>query len=256
MMALAALTWMLPAAAMPSIDTALVHGYDDDALALIFGVSEVLPEGSETASPDCALSSSEDGPYTYTVDEDGNVDSLTTEDGTPVEFTSEGATGEGIAYGEEGVEECGLTSVPVEGPNGQVNHGQVVRAFVQAIKAMGIRGGGCVVRVIAQSGYGKGDQQVRASDGDTDEEETIVDDPQAVLDEDLTVELETALAACHGRFSEDPDGDDDTIDDDGDDDTIDDDAPGRSGEAHANQGNGNKNKDKNKNGQGNGNKDG
>lgn len=46
------------------------------------------------------------------------------------------------------------------GPNGQINHGQVVSSFVHALKEAGIKGKGCLVRHIAGSDYGKEDQGI------------------------------------------------------------------------------------------------
>jgi hypothetical protein len=47
---------------------------------------------------------------------------------------------------------CGLSGVVVAGPNGQVNHGQ----FMKAAKSLfDIKGQGCIVRYLAQSDIGK-----------------------------------------------------------------------------------------------------
>jgi len=59
--------------------------------------------------------------------------------------------------------ECGLTGGVVGGPNGQINHGQFMKLFHQLA---GKEGGGCLNRVMAQSDFGKGDQQLRTSDVD------------------------------------------------------------------------------------------
>ena len=57
-------------------------------------------------------------------------------------------------------------TVDVVGPAGQINHGQVVSNFVRALKEqlneVGRRAGiGCLVRLVAQSDDGKGEEQVR-----------------------------------------------------------------------------------------------
>ena len=55
-------------------------------------------------------------------------------------------------------------TVDATGPAGQVNHGQVVSNFVRALKLQlneaGRKAGiGCLVRMVAQSNHGKGDEQ-------------------------------------------------------------------------------------------------
>ena len=55
-------------------------------------------------------------------------------------------------------------TVDATGPAGQVNHGQVVSNFVRALKLQlneaGRKAGiGCLVRMVAQSSHGKGDEQ-------------------------------------------------------------------------------------------------
>jgi hypothetical protein len=66
------------------------------------------------------------------------------EDLEPAEapYTYDGADGE-----------CGATATSVAGPNGQVNHGQFMKAFRQLIDIEG--GHGCLNRLIAQSDLGK-----------------------------------------------------------------------------------------------------
>lgn len=100
-----------------------------------------------------------------------------------------------------GEEECPLVEVDVTGPNGQVNHGQIVRAFnLWAKQHRSEFRHGCLVRVIAGSDLGKGDQQVKPTgdddDADADSEEAI----EVVLsDEELTAVFETALLTCQGE---------------------------------------------------------
>ncbi len=62
------------------------------------------------------------------------------------------AGSDSVPYGTEGV--CGLSGVVVEGPNGQINHGQ----FIKAAKSLfDIKGQGCIVRYLAQSEVGRTD---------------------------------------------------------------------------------------------------
>jgi len=82
----------------------------------------------------------------------------------------------------EGV--CGLTGVVVAGPNGQVNHGQ----FMKAAKSLfDIKGQGCIVRYLAQSDIGRTDTtRVRVSE---------VVDPVAIVD-GVLVTFSTFEADC------------------------------------------------------------
>lgn len=122
-------------------DRALIHSYDPDAMRLLYSVTDTESE--------CEVDT--DATYTYEIDEEGTV---TVTDG-------EGGTLEG----------CDFSAVDVAGPEGQVNHGTVVSSFVHALRQAGYEGGiGCYVRIIAQSDYGKGDQQVNIEDVDSDAE--------------------------------------------------------------------------------------
>ncbi len=58
-------------------------------------------------------------------------------------------------------DDCPLTSGEVSGPNGQVNHGMFMKLFNSLYQGPGR---GCVVRHLAQSDLGTGDQQVRAGE--------------------------------------------------------------------------------------------
>ena len=168
-------------------DTLLVEGYDPDNRILVFGVSEIDETGF-----DCTV---EGTGFTYTVDSFGSITDLTGTGGA-VSFKKGGAD---YLYGQtEGI--CDLTAVDVTGPNGQVNHGQVVSSFVQALKEQlreaGVRGGiGCLVHAIAHSDYGKGDQQR----GPTAVDETVVVSGE--------VDLNSPDVACnHKSDSEDGPG--------------------------------------------------
>jgi hypothetical protein len=58
-------------------------------------------------------------------------------------------------------DDCPLTGGEVSGPNGQVNHGMFLKLFNSLYEGMRR---GCVVRHLAQSDLGKGDQQVKPGD--------------------------------------------------------------------------------------------
>ncbi|MGH8947523.1 MAG: hypothetical protein ACRDXF_01595 [Acidimicrobiia bacterium] len=93
-----------------------------------------------------------------------------------------------VAYaGADG--ECGLSGGEVSGPNGQVNHGMFMKLFNSLYEG---RGRGCVVRHLAQSDLGKGDQQIQANDTTPFESVEAGDTG--------TVEFTSAEADCeHGR---------------------------------------------------------
>lgn len=67
--------------------------------------------------------------------------------------------------GEESIPDCELTEGEVAGPNGQVNHGMFMKLFNSVFEGSGR---GCVVRHLAQSDLGKGDQQVKGGEEGSD----------------------------------------------------------------------------------------
>ena len=76
-----------------------------------------------------------------------------------------------VAYsGADG--ECGLSGGEVSGPAGQVNHGMFLKLFNSLYEGFGR---GCVVRHLAQSELGKGEQQVGPG-GDPNFESVVVGD--------------------------------------------------------------------------------
>ena len=84
----------------------------------------------------------------------------------------------------------GCHGVDVTGPNGQINHGTIMSAFVHSLKLIGFEGPrGHAVRELAQSDLGKGDQQVKTGD-DTDASEDAddedADDDTEIGDSDKT----------------------------------------------------------------------
>lgn len=133
-----------------SADRALVHSYDPGAMQLLWATSGV----DEDAEDYCNVGNGD--LYTYEI-----VDEETGE-----------AT---VDIAGKDLEACDFTATDAIGPQAQVNHGTVVSAFVHALKADGYTGIGCYVKLVAQSDYGKGDQQIRvgegtpeATEGDTD----------------------------------------------------------------------------------------
>ena len=202
-----------------SNDTLLVEGFDPENNVLVFGVSTIDEDGF-----DCTV----EGPdYSYVTDGAGSVTSLT-KNGQPASFKFAG--GADFPYGSTtGV--CDLSAVDVTGPAGQVNHGQVVSSFVQALKDQmkeaGVSGGvGCLVRTVAQSDYGKGDEQ---------QGPTVIDETVVVSGE---VDLTAHETTCGGPKSGDG-GDADAADTDGNGNGNGNGNASSHGNGHGNNGNGN-----------------
>ncbi len=115
---------------------------------------------------DCSL---EDGEFTLTYGaptDEGSipVDNLEDEVGVvtfpdrPEDQLAEGLEPAGAPAPYTGADgECGLSGGDVTGPAGQVNHGMFMKLFNSLYEG---QGRGCVVRFIAHSDLGKGDQQV------------------------------------------------------------------------------------------------
>ena len=151
-------------------DTLFSFGYDmeNHLLAINLGSNDTLYE--------CRL---ENGVLTATYGQaspDGviPVDELEDEDEVVVSFDprdqlelADGLTEESDPidyFGAEG--ECGVSGVVVAGPNGQINHGQ----FMKAAKSLfDIKGQGCIVRYLAKSTIGRTDE-TRLSTSDVDPE--------------------------------------------------------------------------------------
>lgn len=187
-MGLLALSGVAAAAEDESDDTVFNFGYDSAAGAFVWNTS------ATDDVYDCTL---ENGPLntTYTRVPDGVVlvDELADPSGEVVSFPArppeevaedvDPADGPIEYSGADG--ECGLSGGTVAGPQGQINHGMFMKLFNSRYDG---QGRGCVVRHLARSGLGKGDQQVRVGDIDPDEETEELDEG--------TVEFETALADC------------------------------------------------------------
>ncbi|MEX2134521.1 MAG: hypothetical protein WEB67_10305 [Acidimicrobiia bacterium] len=101
--------------------------------------------------------------------------------------------------------DCELTGGEVAGPNGQVNHGMFMKLFNSLFEGTGR---GCVVRHLAQSDLGKGDQQVKVDD----ETEAEIDPEETESEVEATVDFTTVETACqHGPG----DGEDDELEEEG-----------------------------------------
>jgi len=168
-------------------DTTFNFGYDETYRVLVWGTSDA------DGLYDCALEGEID--VTYGAEEDGIIEiPLLAGEGTIVSFPPR--MQDDLAEGLEEVEddfvysgsdtECGVVGTAVEGPNGQVNHGMFMKAFNNVYQGPGR---GCIVRFLAQSDLGKGDQQIRVPDVDPDAEQ--------VAEGDIgTVDFASVLADC------------------------------------------------------------
>jgi hypothetical protein len=109
-------------------------------------------------------------------------------------FATYDATEFELLYSLEGEDACSAPessciAVDVVGDNGQVNHGTITSNFVHSL-APG-RGKGCLVRQIARSQFGKGDEQVKTGGNDDGEEEEA---PDGAAPDDSATETEDAQA--------------------------------------------------------------
>lgn len=175
------LLFALPTAAQETdeldpADRALVHAYSAEAMQLLWAT--VMGE-AETAETECGVA--EGDTVTYEVDEEGNV-TITPETDGEIEPS----------------ENCEFHETDVQGPEGQVNHGTVISNFVNALEEEGLEGGrGCYVRAIAQSDYGKGDEQVQVPDVEPANDENG-DETVSIEDVEFTITETT----CNGSNDE------------------------------------------------------
>ena len=183
-------------------------GYDDENDVLVYGASETGTDedGDPKATFDCSVA---DGTYEYEANEDGDVTSLE-QNGSTVTYPGVTST-TAVAYGDTDGE-CDLRAVEVTNEQGVVNHGQVVSSFVHDLKEQGVEGGiGCLVRQVAQSDWGKGDEDAVV---------TTTTSPAGTVsgEVDLTSETVTCGRPDHaGPGGPDKADDEDAAEDEGDD---------------------------------------
>ena len=168
-------------------DTRFNFGYDAQARLFLFNT-----QATDSSPYDCTL---ENGTLTAKYgkqDTDGEIPVEELVGNGPVSF---GATGFELA---EGLQEDTQDSIDYPGPEdecrisafavggqGHINHGQFMKLFNSLID---MRGRGCLNRWLAQSGLGKGDQQVKTQD---------FEDPEDVK---VGIDFETVIATCdHGK---------------------------------------------------------
>lgn len=151
-----------------SNDTVFNYGYDEENQFLIWNITSLDYQPDTEAMEDalaqdfdalleaCSLAmEGDDGPLVDGYSLDGETLTLT-------------KGGEAVT---DLPEECGeFDGGEVTGPNGQVNHGMFMKLFNELYDGAANRG--CLVRHLAQSDLGKGEQKVKAGDVDLAEEET------------------------------------------------------------------------------------
>lgn len=102
----------------------------------------------------------------------------------------------------------GCYGVDVTGPNGQINHGTIMSAFVRSLKGIDFEGPrGQAVRELAHSDLGKGDQKVKTGDDDefgdpSDDDDN--DEDEAELDDGEKTNGPPAHANANGRKDKKP----------------------------------------------------
>ena len=157
-------------------NTVFNFGYDSENQVFVWGAS------STDGTADCTLIGVHQTKY-VTIDGRFWVDDLLTEAGDPVTFpVRDDETAEPVPYASDG--ECALSGGRVSGPNGQVNHGMFMKLFNSMFEG---RGRGCVMRHLAKSDLGKGDQMVKVPD---------VDDEVLTAPESGTIDFESVLTQC------------------------------------------------------------
>jgi hypothetical protein len=173
-----------------SDDTVFNFAYDEEFHVFLWNIT------ANDGTYDCSLENGElTATYGETTDDVIAVDDLTDESDETVTFENRppdevdqeeyDVAEEPIPYsGADG--ECGLSGGEVTGPNGQVNHGMFLKLFNSLYEGTGR---GCLVRYIAQSDLGKGDQQINVSDVDDQFE-------SAEAGDEGTVDFSTFSADC------------------------------------------------------------
>lgn len=147
-----------------------VSGYDDEQYVLVYTHYDTGEDDvAEGEDPDPCADIEDDGTYSYTLGDESVVTSEDDDEDVDDEEPREVTTWEVTLTDEDGdeVAECTLTGVDTTGPEGQVNHGTVVSAFVRSLDLIDFDGPkGCLVSAVARSDWGKGDQQVNVDEGD------------------------------------------------------------------------------------------
>ncbi|HEU4320326.1 MAG TPA: hypothetical protein VFS66_09615 [Acidimicrobiia bacterium] len=147
-----------------------LEGYEEEQFAALLEACGL--EGDDPENPDT---------YTYTYDPATGL----------ITVSSEGDSEGGDTDSEEIV--CGeFQGGDVTGPAGQVNHGMFLKFFNENYEG---EGRGCIVRHIARSGLGKGDQQVKVDDTASDEPTEPAEEETEVVEGSIS--FTTVTTDCH-----------------------------------------------------------
>lgn len=179
-------------------DTVFNYGYDEANHVLVWGAH------AADGQYDCTIEVEGNLTATYGLTEDGLVlvETLHDDEGAVVVFqptppedvsdeVDEPATEEVDYTGPDG--ECVVGGGVVEGPNGQVNHGMVMKLFNEVYEGPGR---GCLVRHLAKSDFAKGDQQINVPDVDAEA-------PDLEEGAEGEIALQSALTDCeHGNANQ------------------------------------------------------
>lgn len=151
------------------------------AIVALLAVSGLASASSDTDED------GDDTTFSFAYDEEFQVFlwNITVDDGE-VDCSLEGSVD--VTYGDPGPDgeitiinpsdtECEISGAEVTGPNGQVNRGMFLKLFNSLYEGTGR---GCLVRYIAQSDLGMGDQQINVSDADDQFESASTDDTSSV----------------------------------------------------------------------------
>jgi hypothetical protein len=127
-------------------DVAFTCDFEDGTLTAMFGTGD--PNGVIAVD----VLEGEDGVKTFDPRPEDELAEGVVAETEPAEYA-----------GADGV--CGVSGLIVAGPNGQINHGQLVKA---AKGLLDMKGQGCVLRYFAQSDIGRTDEtMIRTSDVDS-----------------------------------------------------------------------------------------
>jgi hypothetical protein len=162
-------------------------------LLTLFALIPILAAGVASAAPGYPVEDSGEIQFAVSYEPASNVLTLST---STAEASDAGTVGVDGAIND--------VSVLVVGPNGQVNHGQIVKQVHGLAEGRQL---GCIARNVGQSDLGKGDQQVRLGEQPTSSVTTEPIDPSVLEAEctDSAVPSGSASTATSGNPADDRD---------------------------------------------------
>jgi hypothetical protein len=121
-------------------------------LILVVAVLPVLASQVASAAPGYPVEDPKGTSYTVAYDPPSHVLTLT----SSTTAATDGSAAAGESSSEPSVTESDPVTGIVEGPNGQINHGQVMKQLHELTDG---QNSGCLTSAVAQSDLGKGDQE-------------------------------------------------------------------------------------------------